>query len=130
MSIVERTANGVHPRTINLELLCLKQILQDAGLWSRFRDQYKPLKVPKTTAGRVLTPDEANRLMKTAEGHPEWFVAFWASVLAHATGARGCEIKTLRVGDIHLDAETPWIKIGKSKTDAGIREIPLNSSDS
>jgi integrase len=126
--LVKRTGQPVHPRTINLELLCLSQILQDAGLWSRFRDQYKPLKVPKTMVGRVLTSDEANRLMKTAEDHPEWFVAFWASVLAHATGTRGCEIKTLQLKDIHLDADVPWIRIGKSKTDAGIRDVPLNAT--
>jgi integrase len=119
---------SVGPRTVNLELFCLRQLLKRAGLWSRFREHYTALPVPRGSVGRVLTEAEARRLAEVAGSHPGWDVALYATVLAYSTGCRGGEIKQLRVGDIVLDGPDPRINIRRegTKTNAGARPVPLN----
>jgi len=33
------------------------------------------------------------------------------------------EVRSLRIEDVHLDAEEPWLHVHKSKTAAGVRDI-------
>jgi integrase len=125
--IVKRSGEPVHPRTVNLELKALRQILDRADLWPRFV-KYKPLRVPKSTVGRVLTEEPAKALIDNANSRADWFVAFHCTVLAHSTGCRGCEIKSLHLKNVILEGSVPMLRIEKSKTDAGVREIPLNAT--
>ncbi len=65
--------------------------------------------------------------MKVASSRPEWEVAYYASLLAANTTARGCEIKGLRVMDVDLWDKTLQIRRASTKTDAGARIVPLNA---
>jgi integrase len=119
---------SVEGRTVNLELFCLNQILKRAGLWSRFREHYKPLPVAKNNTGKVVPEEGIQRLIAVSKKRPEWHVGFWAAILAHASGVRGGEIKKLRVGDVRINCNDPHMRIRResTKTDAGAREVPLN----
>lgn len=52
----------------------------------------------------------------------------WSLLLLAYTGARRSEIISLTVGDVRLDEDSNrhYIMIGQSKTDAGIRRVPLS----
>ena len=117
-----RASQDCGPAIINMEVGVLRRILKRAKLWHTMADDIKPLKEPPT-AGRVLTPSEESLLLATATGKPEWETAYLAAILALNTTMRGCEIRGLRWEDVDLDAKT--LTIRKSKTQAGMRVIPL-----
>jgi len=119
-----RASQGCGPAIINMEVGILRRILKRAKLWHTLADDIKPLKEPPTI-GRVLTPSEESLLLATATLKPEWETAYLAAILALNTTMRGCEIRALRWGDVDLDVNT--LTIHKSKTQAGMRVIPLTS---
>jgi integrase len=110
------------PATLNAELGILRRILKRARLWARVADDIRPLREPGTI-GRALTEDEQQRLLKTAVMRPEWETAYLAAILCLNTTARGCELKGLQWADVDLFGKT--LTIRKSKTAAGVRDIPL-----
>jgi integrase len=117
-----RAEQKVGPATLNAELGILRRILKRARLWARVADDIRPLKEPNTI-GKALTPEETQRLLKTAALRPEWETAYLAAVLCLNTTARGCELKGLRWSDVDLFARS--LTIRKSKTTAGERTVPL-----
>ena len=117
-----RAEQGVGPATLNAELGILRRILKRAKLWARVADDIRPLKEP-STIGRALTEDDKQRLLKTAVMRPEWETAYLAAILCLNTTARGCELKGLQWADVDLFDRT--VTVRKSKTDAGVRAIPL-----
>jgi integrase len=119
-------AAQVSPRTCNLELKVLRMILKSAKLWSRVADGVAPLPEKSSGPGRALSPDQERLLFEVASSRPEWTAAFLAALLAANTTARGGELKGLRLGSI--DFEQNCLFIRRSKTEAGSRVIPLNSS--
>jgi len=123
------TLTGVKSRTVNYELFCLRQILKRAGLWPRFREFYRPLKVPKGGPGKTLPDADAIRLFQMSNLKSSWKAAFCAALLAHCTRMRVGEIRALQLGDIHADDTALSIHIRaeatKSRRD---REVPLNAT--
>lgn len=117
-----RAEQGVGPATLNAELGILRRILKRAKLWARVADDIRPLKEP-STIGKALTEDDKQRLLKTAVTRPEWETAYLAAILCLNTTARGCELKGLQWSDVDLFDRT--VTVRKSKTDAGVRAIPL-----
>ncbi len=107
---------------VNMEVGVLRRILKRAKLWHSMADDIKPLKEPPTI-GRALSPAEKASLLDAAAYKPEWETAYYAAILALNTTMRGCEIRGLRWSDIDLLADT--LAIRKSKTEAGVRIIPL-----
>jgi integrase len=73
-----------------------------------------------------MSLDEKLRLLRLATKNPDWQTARLAMTLALNTTMRGCEVKSLHWRDIDLMSNL--LKIQKSKTDAGERVIPLNST--
>lgn len=118
----EWRAETCGPAIINMEIGTLRRILKRAKLWNSVADEVTPLKEP-ATIGRSLSPLEQTALMESAARKPEWETAYLAAILALNTTMRGCEIKGLLWRDVDLMAET--LTIRKSKTDAGVRIIPL-----
>ena len=119
---------GVSPRTVNYEMFCLRQLLKRAGLWSRFREHYRPLQVPKTGPGTAIDTASAKRLFTLSTSNPLWMVAFLASLLAYCTGMRAGEIRSLVLGDIHLEEASPFIRIRAQATKSRReRDVPLNA---
>ena len=121
-------ARHVGNRTINLETKVLRMILRSAKLWSRVADDYKPLPENKRGPGRALSPEGEKRLFDVASSVPGWAVAYYAGLVAANTTARGCEIKGLRLSDVDLAARTITIRRSTTKTDAGCRIVPLNTT--
>lgn len=118
----EWRAGTCGPSLINMEVGVLRRILKRAKLWHSIADDIKPLKEP-STIGRALSPIQKSSLLETAALKPEWQTAYYAAVLALNTTMRGCEIRGLRWSDVDFVGET--LIVSKSKTDAGVRVIPL-----
>jgi integrase len=119
-----RSAAKVGPAYINMETGCMRRILKRAGLWHLIGEGIKPLREPQSI-GRALSFEERTRLFRVATQKPEWETACQAAVLAVHTTARKCELRALEWR--HVDFINRTLEIPKSKTDAGVRVIPLNT---
>lgn len=113
-------------RTINLEVKVLRQILKAHKLWVRIGDDYRPLKENSRGPGQALADEQERALFATARSNPRWEVAYYAALLAANTTARGCELKSLQLRDV--DLMEGQIHIRSSKTQAGVRVVPLNQT--
>jgi integrase len=114
----------VGPRTINLEARLIRHTLRAAKIWATVSDDYKNLKEDRRGPGRALTEDQLKLLFNTAKARPHCDAAFYASIVASNTTARSIELKSLRIADVDLLSGV--VRIGRSKTDAGKRTVPLN----
>src|SRR5258706_3675316 len=75
-SKLQRRNGTVSARTINYELLTLRNVLSRAGLWTgQLKSNYKPLKSATSDIGKALTVEEARRLFQVAKERPGWQVA-------------------------------------------------------
>ena len=119
----KRIAEGVGPRTVNMEGQLMRSILKYHEQW-KLDGKYEPLPEPVSEAGRSLTAEEEVRLMDVAKSRPQWFVAYHATILENETGMRGVELRNLQLKRIDLMAAE--IHLQKSKTKGGVRTIPLN----
>jgi integrase len=119
----KRIAEGVGPRTVNMEGQLLRSILKHHEQW-KLDGRYDPLTEPVSDIGRSLTPEEEVKLIDAARSRPEWAVAYHASVLENETGIRGVEVRNLQIKRIDLFARE--IHLQKSKTKGGIRSVPLS----
>jgi len=119
----KRIAEGVGPRTVNMEGQLMRSILKHHEQW-KLDGKYKPLPEPLSEMGRSLTPDEEVNLIDVARACPRWFVAYQATILENETGMRGVEVRNLQLK--RLDLVTGEIHLQKSKTKGGRRTIPLN----
>jgi integrase len=118
----------VSPRTCNLELKVVRQLLKTARLWSRLADDIKPLKENSKGPGRALTPEQESKLFDCAQKSLYLSAAFYAGIVAANTTMRGCELKGLQLSDVDLVTRTVTIRRNSTKTDAGCRLIPLNNA--
>jgi integrase len=119
-----RIAEGVGPRTVNMEGQLMRSILKHHDQW-KLDGKYQPLPEPVSEAGRSLTPEEEVRLIDTAKSRPHWFVAYHGTILENETGMRGVEVRKLQMK--RLDLMAAEIHLQKSKTKGGVRTIPLNA---
>jgi len=118
-----RAENGCGPGVINTEFVVLKALLRRADLVMVATGvRLLPEQVP--TFGS-LSHTEKVRLRQVAKRKPGWNRARLAMEVALATGARGHEIRCLRWRDVNFMERAIFIR--ESKTEAGIREIPLNT---
>jgi integrase len=120
----KRIADGVGPRTVNMEGQLMRSILKHHDQW-KLDGKYQPLPEPVSEAGRSLTPEEEVRLIDTAKSRPEWAVAYHGTILENETGMRGVEVRNLQLKRIDLMAAE--IHLQKSKTKGGVRTVPLNA---
>jgi integrase len=118
----------VSPRTCNLELKVVRQLLKTARLWLRLADDYKPLKENGKGPGRALTPEQEAKLFECAQKSLYLSAAFYAGIVAANTTMRGCELKGLQLRDVDLTNRTLTVRRNSTKTDAGCRLIPLNNA--
>jgi integrase len=122
--LAERKAANLSNRTINMEVACLARILKRAKPWHLISDEIKPLPVRQRVSGQYHGVQKA-KLLKIALSKPDWQVAQLAMTLALNTTMRACEIRGLRWQDINPIERVITVK--KSKTDAGLRQIPPNN---
>ena len=120
-----RKTASISNTTINRELCVLRGVLKRAKRWYLVAEDVKPLPM-RRNVGRALSQDEKLRLLRVAANRPDWQVARCAAIIALNTTMRGCELKGLRWRDVNfLDR---ILTVGRSKTEAGERVIPLNDN--
>jgi integrase len=118
-----RMSMAVRPRTVNMEVGVLRQLMGRAKVWRAVEEDVKMLPEPKGTVGKVLSREQKLHLFATAASQDRWLVAYCAAVLAASTTCRGVELKNLRWQDVDLFEQR--LTVTRSKTDAGLRVIPL-----
>jgi len=116
---------GLSPRSILNHVHVLKPIFDAAAREDIImKNPVIGLKLPKP--GKVerhpLEPQECHALLKAINTGYGPLIHF-----ALATGVRWRELETLRIGDLNLLRKE--VVIRQSKTDAGIRTLPLESED-
>jgi integrase len=93
----------VGPRAINYEMLLLKGVMGYARCWgAELEVAYRPLRQPKSRAGKVATAEQLKTMISKAMGNPHWQVAMWCGAVAAGSGCRGGEIRNLRLENISL----------------------------
>jgi integrase len=124
-----RLDDGAKAKTVNNEVLVLKGILERADLWHSIGQRVKKLKVEVSEVGAALTEEQCLRLIRYAKATDDMSVVPFAALLALGSGLRKCEIKALRLGDIHLDdPRGPYVYVRResTKSDAGSRYCVLD----
>ena len=122
-----RHQRGRSNRTINHEIGLLQRVLKRARVWQQIVVVGEVKRLPVSREfGRVLREAEKTRLLKVAGSRPEWQVVRCAAILAFNTTMRSGELKRLRWLDVDLEQRS--ITVCRSKTEAGRRSIPLNST--
>ena len=127
--IAERVAGEPSNRTINMEVVALRQMLREHKLWHAFQGEVKWLRVEEEV-GRALTADELHRLSVAVAKTRSRSLAVALTIL-QLTGMRLSELRTLRWRQIDL-VERPGypahILTGKGKTKGGSgRMVPLGA---
>jgi integrase len=98
--IMKRVASA---RTVNYEMQLLRGVMTYAGCWTdELAARYKPLRQIKSRVGKTASKDQLKRIITTAKSNEYWELAMYCAALAVGTGCRSCEIKNLRLEDIHL----------------------------
>ena len=118
-----RTAEGVGPAIINMEVGVIRRMLKRAKRWGAMAEDIRPLREPRSI-GRAMNLEDKLRLLSTAGANPDWENARLAMTLALCTTMRGVEIKNLRWRDVDFLRQS--LTIRRSKTEAGLRSIPMN----
>jgi integrase len=116
---------GVSGRTVNMETGVMRRLMKRARVWNSVAEDVKAFSERGRPIARVLTADQKKKLFETAASKQDWVVAHCAAVLAVSTTCRGVELKNLRWQDVDLFGLVVSIK--RSKTEAGLRTLPLNS---
>jgi integrase len=118
-----RLAENASPRTVNIEVAMLRQIMRKRGAWERIKPDVAMLP-ERQDVGRALTPEEEIILLREC-GRSRSRILLPFVTLALETGARFNTIRTLQWGDI--DFPNRCLRFGKDKTPAGTgRTVPLN----
>jgi len=111
---------------VNLVVDTTARVLRFAKVWQRIKANVRRLPERTPQIGRVLTPEEKARLFTVAGSNAAWLTAYAAAMIAVNTTLRGCELRALRWSDVELFERT--VTVPGSKTDAGLRRIPLNDA--
>lgn len=117
----KRLAEGVSPRTVNIELRCLSHMLNKAVEWGYIRESpFKNIKLLtyEKKPPRFLTKEEVSKLL---EASTLWSKPIFIVMLN--TGIREGERRRLKFEDI--DFENKRILVRSSKT-KDFRSIPMN----
>ena len=105
----------IGPRTTNMIVGSLRQILRNHGKWEAIGKDYKKM-AERKNVGRALSEDEQHRLLcacqksRSRSLHPAW-------PLTLRTGLRHNETAQLKWSQV--DLITGWVQVGASKTAAG-----------
>lgn len=118
-----RLAENASPRSVNIEVAMLRQIMRKSGMWERIRQDVVMLK-ERDDVGRAITQVEEIVLLHEC-GRSRSRILLPFVTLALETGARFNTIRTLQWSNI--DFANRCLRFGKDKTSAGTgRTVPLN----
>jgi integrase len=120
-----RLKEGASPRSINIDVALLRQLLKKHRIWANIQPDVKMLR-ERSDVGRALTADQQHRLLAACKkSHSR---SLYPSVLLSLhTGLRNGELRLLRWRQIDLIEKQ--ITVGKSKTAGGEgRVVPLSDT--
>ena len=118
-----RKKAGASPRSINMEVSFVRQILRKHRLWGAIEPDIRMLR-EESEIGRALTRDEEKRLLAEADKSRSRSFRVALRVLLN-TGMRVSELRTMTWGQIDLMDKT--VRVGRAKTlGSEGRIIPLN----
>jgi len=127
----KRLAQGAKKATINRELSTLKSILKFAALSGLARDglgrHARLFSDVESKEKHVLTPDELGKVIEVCNSLEFRINAPYLATLVTLgayTGLRPSELARLRWEN--LDLEHQVIRVRKSKTKAGVRDLPMH----
>ena len=109
---------------INLVMGAAVRVLKFAKVWRRIEDDVSRLPERKSPVARVLSPEQKKKLFDVAATNPNWTSAYAAALISANTTARGCDLRALLWSDMDWFEQTA--SITDSKTEAGVRRVPLN----
>jgi integrase len=115
---------GLQSSYINLVIGATSRALRFAKTWRKIRDDVSRLRERPPSIARVLNAEQKARLFQIAANEPRWVVAYAAALIAANTASRAADLRSFRWSDVDLFKRE--ISVPASKTDAGIRRIPLN----
>jgi integrase len=118
-------AAGLSPRTVTHHIRIISPIFDMAvkdNLITRNPCEHVSLPKVRKVPIRVLTPDECRRLIDATPLHYRSLISFTL-----ATGVRWDELANLTIGCLNVALKQVSIK--HSKTDAGVRTLPLDEAD-
>lgn len=122
-TMVNRLSNDYAPKTVATTLETLRSALRwavGAELVHRNVAEYaKPPRKTSTTVDDALTSEEAHAVLKASVDHKDEAL-IWIAI---TYGIRIGELLNLRWSDVYFDQAE--LKIRKSKTKAGTRDLPL-----
>jgi integrase len=119
----QRREEKASNRTINMELMVLSRAV--GYTWKALWPKLKKLQ-ENQDVGRALEPEEEKRVLAAAAANPSKLIYPFLMTLTW-TGIRSDEARTLRWSQV--DFQTPQIRVGKSKTEAGARRaIPMGAA--
>ena len=123
----QRAAAGLGASLINHELGALVQILELANLWQPISRYYERLPEKNWAPPKVMSAEEEDRFLRFARKKTDWKTALNAALLTGNTTLQGCELRTLRLGDLRLLQEPPVILVPDTvKNSNRVRSVPLN----
>jgi integrase len=113
------------PRTVNMEVSALRQILREQGRWAFIEGKVKMLRESEEI-GRALTADELHRIETAAKKSRSLSLPVAITLLRH-TGMRVSELRTMRWRQVDFIGRS--VRVGKAKTKGSEgRLIPLNET--
>lgn len=119
-----RLAEQANPRTINMEVGVVRQVLKRHRLWANLQPDVRMLPT-RDEIGKALSHEEEDRIL-AACGKSRSRALLPFVVVAVNTGMRYSEIRLLKWNQVDLIGAR--LTVGSSKTDAGSgRQIPLNT---
>ncbi len=122
----KRLDAGRKPRTVNLELACLKRLYNIARLQNRYQgdNPVTQVKFLEQSYGsdRILTPEEEKRLLQASPIYLRNII-----ICALNTGMRRGEILTLKWENVNLEHEYFLLESSTTKTKKS-RRVPINST--
>ena len=119
-----RSRGGVGPAIINMEVGVIRRMLKTGEALGCPGRGHQATARTTRSIGRAMDLEDKLRLLSTAGSNPDWENARLAMTLALCTTMRGVEIKNLRWRDVDFLRQS--LTIRRSKTEAGLRSIPMN----
>lgn len=112
---------------VNKEIGTLLQIRKRARIADELDDFYEPLPLPYWTPPKTITDEQEQAFLQALRSKPEWEMVYCYAILALNTGARGCEIRALKIGDVNIPAAEIIIRTA-AKNKWAVRKVPLVAS--
>jgi integrase len=111
---------------INSELSFLKRLMEMAGCWTpELEMYYDPFQEVEPDEQKALDPEQQEAFLQTAASLPRWHSVWWYALVAMHVTFSSDEMRTLRLGDIHLHHQTISVNNNYGKNSSRRRTVAI-----